>query len=678
MARGLVLPLLAVSAAACLDGPTGPLTVGEMRMRATFAPGEDPAAFGLTIDSMRVTALRRSPVEAVVDTVMPFSSGAALSWLVDLAADPETFDADVELYGGTDTLYAGSASFAVAMGFADGRPTNDVPLQYVGAPVSSPIAEIVVSPARVTIVALGTTVDFTAEARDASGAVIPGVTFGWSSSATGVATIGQGTGTATAVAEGSTTITASAGGASGTATLDVDLTGGVIASIVVTPASATLTGVGDTQAFSAAASDAAGDPVIGAAFAWASSVPAVATIDGATGTATAAGEGTTTISAAADGATGTASLTVDLGGGGSSVISVVVTPSSVTLASLGATQQYSAQAFDAGGQPISGVTFAWTSGDGGVATIDASTGVATAIGEGTTTITAAAGGVTGSATLTVDLGGGGGSGIASIVVSPPSATLSALGATQQYTAQAFDAGGQPVSGVTLVWTSGDGTVATIDASSGLATATGEGTTTITAAAGGVTGSATLTVDLGGGSGSGIASIVVTPSSATLSALGAVQQYMAQAFDAAGQPIGGVTFAWSSSDAAVATVDPATGLATAIGNGSTMIEASAGGVTGTASLDVAQVAVQIVVSPDTVRFDALGQTAQFTAVTLDVNGHAVAGATFVWSSSDPLLATIDPVTGLATAVDGRGVVTITATGQGPAMGLTGTAVALVRP
>ena len=581
VARLLAVPLMAVMAASCLDGPTGPLTVGELRLLPTFTPGDDPAALGLTIDSMRVTATRPSTAAAVIDTVLPFAAGVTRSWILDLLTDPETFDATVELYGGSDTLYSGSVSAAIGIGFADGRPSNEVLLQYVGAPVTSPIAEIVVAPARVTLIAVGATQQFTAEARDASGAVIPGVTFGWSSSATSVATIGQGSGIATAASEGSTTITATAAGVSGSANLAVDLSGTVLAAITVTPASATLTSVGETQQFVATAQDAAGDPVVGATYAWASSNAAVASIDVASGMATAAAEGTTSISATAGGVTGTASLVVDLGGGGASIASIVVTPASATLTTIGATQQFTAEARDAVGQPIAGVVFTWSSSIAGSAAIDPATGLATAVGNGATTITATAGGVSGTASLTVDVGGGG-------------------------------------------W--------------------------------------------------GIASIVVTPASATLSSLGAAQQFTAQAYDAGGNVIQGVVFSWSSDASSVAVVDAATGLATSVANGTANIIASAGGVSGSAMLQVAQQVARVVVAPDTARLQTNGETVQFTATALDGNDHPVAGVTFGWTSSEPLVASIDPVTGVATAHDG-GIVTITATAQG--FGVSGTAALLVR-
>jgi hypothetical protein len=87
-----------------------------------------------------------------------------------------------------------------------------------------------------------------------------------------------------------------------------------------------------------------------------------------------------------------------------------------------------------------------------------------------------------------------------------------------------------------------------------------------------------------GNGPGAASILVTPEVATLTSLGATQQYTATAIDANGNVLTGVVFQWASSNGAVASVN-ATGLATALAAGATAISASANGVTGVAVLSV---------------------------------------------------------------------------------------------
>ena len=84
----------------------------------------------------------------------------------------------------------------------------------------------------------------------------------------------------------------------------------VVASVTVTPATATVT-VGGTQAFTAAAFDAAQQPIPGVTFTWTTSAPTIATVN-AGGVATGVSAGDATITAAApNGVSGSATLHVD-------------------------------------------------------------------------------------------------------------------------------------------------------------------------------------------------------------------------------------------------------------------------------------------------------------------------------------------------------------------------------
>ena len=87
------------------------------------------------------------------------------------------------------------------------------------------------------------------------------------------------------------------------------------------------------------------------------------------------------------------------GGGTPSINTIEVTPSTASK-QVGQTQQFTAVAKDANGNPISGVSFTWSSSDNAIATVN-SDGLATAVAVGTATITASAGGKSGTATLTV-------------------------------------------------------------------------------------------------------------------------------------------------------------------------------------------------------------------------------------------------------------------------------------
>src|SRR3984893_9968706 len=82
----------------------------------------------------------------------------------------------------------------------------------------------------------------------------------------------------------------------------------------------------------------------------------------------------------------------------------------------------------------------------------------------------------------------------------------------------------------------------------------------------------------------VASVTVAPPSATI-APGLTQQVSATARDSGGNSITGVGFTWSSDATSVATVDTH-GLATALNQGTAHITATAGGVTGSATLIVA--------------------------------------------------------------------------------------------
>ena len=164
---------------------------------------------------------------------------------------------------------------------------------------------------------------------------------------------------------------------------------------------------------------------------------------------------------------------------------VTVSPATNELTALGTTVQLSAEVRDQNDRVMAGATVTWTSSANSVATVDAS-GLVTAVGNGTATITTSAGSASGSAVVAVTQS------VASVEVSPATAPLTALGATVQLTAEAFDANGHAVAGAEFSWESSDVAVATVDIS-GLVTGVGEGMATITASVGSVQGTAEITV-----------------------------------------------------------------------------------------------------------------------------------------------------------------------------------------
>ena len=141
-------------------------------------------------------------------------------------------------------------------------------------------------------------------------------------------------------------------------------------------------------------------------------------------------------------------------------------------------------------------------------------------------------------------------------------------------------------------------------------------------------------------------------------LGETLQLSVEALDENGQAVAGVEFSWESSNTSVATVD-ATGLVTAVAEGTATITASGGDVQATVEITVVsatQPVVSVEVSPSAETI-AIGTTLQLSAEAFDENGQAVAGAEFSWESNNTSVATVD-ASGLVTGV-AEGTATITA-------------------
>lgn len=94
-----------------------------------------------------------------------------------------------------------------------------------------------------------------------------------------------------------------------------------------------------------------------------------------------------------------------------------------------------------------------------------------------------------------------------------------------------------------------------------------------------------------GSGPTVTEIKVTPGNFTLQSLGEGIQFTAQVLDADGTAMTGIQVIWSSSNSDVVSIS-ATGQATALTQGSSQIQASAEGVTGSAGIVVSQVPAEV--------------------------------------------------------------------------------------
>ena len=300
------------------------------------------------------------------------------------------------------TVSSSALGTAIAIGTATitatlGGVSGSTPLSVTPATVIS----ITVSPANAAI-PLGVNQTFTALGTFTDGSTQDVTNSAhWSSSVPSVATVsntpGSG-GLATSTGLGSTLIGATSGSATGSANLMV--TSGILAAIEISPQSPTIS-IGVSQPFTAMGLYTDGSTAnITTSVTWASSSPTVATISntaGSQGMATSIGQGTARISAALGSVAGSTSVAVD-----DSLVSISVAPVNNTIL-LGNNQQFTATANYASGL-INDVTGSvlWSSSSSSVAAIN-STGLATGLTAGQTTINASIGSISGSTPLTVSV-----------------------------------------------------------------------------------------------------------------------------------------------------------------------------------------------------------------------------------------------------------------------------------
>ncbi len=152
-------------------------------------------------------------------------------------------------------------------------------------------------------------------------------------------------------------------------------------------------------------------------------------------------------------------------------------------------------------------------------------------------------------------------------------------------------------------------------------------------------------------------INISPSAATLEAIGATMQLSVTVKDEKNQPVPDATVNWSSSTPAVVSVS-ASGLITARDNGTAIITATSEGTSTAATVTVAQKIVEINITPASATLEAIGATMQLSVTVKDEKNQFVPGAAVNWSSSNPSVVSVNPHQGLATA-RGNGKATITA-------------------
>lgn len=476
------------------------------------------------------------------------------------------------------------------------------------------------------------------EVRSTTGAMLTGRSVTWASSNTGTATVADG-GAITAVAPGTATISATSEGRTGTATLTVVP---VPVTTVVVSAPSNTVATDRTLQLAVVLRDERGGSLSGRTVTWSSSAPAVAVVDG-NGLVTGLSTGSTTITATSEGRSGSITLAVVP----PSVSAVNLTLAQSTIATGGTT---TAQVVlrDDRGTVLKGRTVTFASANSSVATVSA-TGVVSAIGVGTTIITATSEGQSGSAALSVIQAP-----VASVVLSSPLTNLT-VGTSTQVVLTLRAADGSTLTGRTVNWTSSASGVASV--SNGLVTAVAPGNATITATSEGISGSISFTVQA-----PAPATVEVSPPSATIT-VGRTTTLTATVRDASGNTLTGAGVAWNSSSVGVATISP-TGVVTAISPGVTTILALSGGRIGSAQITVQNVAAASVALDVSAVTLTVGEVRLVRATVRDALQNVLRGRDVRWTTSNSsvvdgqVLGDSAVITGLA-----AGTATISATVEG---------------
>ncbi|HTT28255.1 MAG TPA: Ig-like domain-containing protein [Solirubrobacteraceae bacterium] len=424
-----------------------------------------------------------------------------------------------------------------------------------------------------------------------------------------------------------------------------------VAFVAMSPAAATTT-TGQTVQLTATPEDSTRTPLSGRVVTWSSSNAAVAAVTG-TGLVTAMGAGTATVIATSESKVGTAAITVSA----VPVASVTIAPSTANVP-VGQTVQLTATTRDASGNVLTGRVITWSTSNAGVASVTGS-GQVTGNAAGTSTITAASEGVSGTAVITVPTPVP----VASVTIAPSTANVT-VGQTAQLTATTRDASGNVLTGRVITWSTSNAGVASVNGS-GLVTGNAAGTATITATSEGVNGTAGITVPAP----APVASVAIAPSTANVT-VGKTAQLTATTRDASGNVLTGRVITWSTSNGGVASVN-GSGLVSGNAAGAATITATSEGVNGTAAITVVNPVVKTVTVAPATSTLSVGQTETLVATAKDASGNLITGPPVTWVSGNTAIATIS----------GAGVVQAVAVGtdtiRAQVDSITGTAVVTVQ-
>ena len=403
-------------------------------------------------------------------------------------------------------------------------------------------------------------------------------------------------------------------------------------SVTVAPLSLSLP-VNSSAQIVGTAFDCSGNSIRDKRIAYNSGNPAIAQVTDV-GVVIAVAVGTTNVSAVADGKSASIPVTVTA----EQIANITVSPNAVTLRP-GNARQFTALARTASGAQITDRSFLWQSSNASVASVDQN-GNVTAIGVGSTVISAEADRVAGTATVTVQQ-----IPIASCRLTPGSSKITVSQQVQPSITLLDSAQGIiPPTGRPVVWSSNNEVVASVS-QSGLVVGLRAGTAEIRVSP--TENPAVQCVASVEVVPARIARVVINPKVGSLR-IGIPRTLSYSLMDSVGGVIpGGRTVTWSTPTPAELQVNQA-GLVTGLALGTGRVIVSAEGVADTATFTVTKIPIaSIVVSPLQTTVTE-GQTAQLRATVVDSAGTEVTDRPLDWTTSDPTRATVSP-TGLVTAV-----------------------------
>lgn len=295
---------------------------------------------------------------------------------------------------------------------------------------------------------------------------------------------------------------------------------------------------------------------------------------------------------------------------------------------------------DADSATISPVRVGWTAKDATIATVDGNGVVHAGDFQGKTYVVArTATGIADSALISVHAP------VDHIVVGPTSLDV-VRGRSSGVMAELRDAGNHLIDDRTAAFSSSDATIATVT-TSGIVSGLKLGAATIVASAEGKTSAIAVNVQ------SPIASVEITPSPLTFASLGESKAISTRLVARPGEVVDTFTTTVVSADPRVASFDgPAL---FAIGNGTTVLRATADGVVGMATVSVQQVPAQLTLAPATMNL-LVGGLAQVAARVSDARQNPMSNAA-TWTTSDATVATVSSA-GLVNAM-AAGTTTVTA-------------------